>query len=151
MAPANHIQAAVSWFASAGEPTKCLLPRSGKYCISHQPTTVFDYRPCRVTASCCKSLVTADLRGFTITEEALTSLVSNNGQLREITLPGGCSRDQLQPLRRLTALQCMTLEAPTGDITECLPENLLELDIAGEWLRWHMNTIRLHGRTMVMV
>ena len=75
---------------------------------------------------------TADLRGFTITEEALTSLVSNNGQLREITLPGGCSRNQLQPLRRLTALQRMTLEAPTGDITECLPENLRLLDIAGE-------------------
>ena len=75
---------------------------------------------------------TADLRGFTITEEALTSLVRNNGQLWEIKLPGGCSRDQLQPLRRLTELERMTLEAPTGDITECLPESLLELDIAGE-------------------
>ena len=70
--------------------------------------------------------------GFTITEEALTSLVSNNGQLRNITLPGGCSWDQLQPLRRLTALRWMTLEAPTGDTTECLPENLEVLDIAGE-------------------
>ena len=70
--------------------------------------------------------------GFTITEEALTSLISNNGQLEDITLPGGCSRDQLQPLRRSTSLRRMTLEAPTGDITECLPENLEVLDIAGE-------------------
>ena len=57
-------------------------------------------------------MITADLRGFTITEEALTSLVSNNGQLREITLPGGCSRDQLQPLRRLTELRAYDVRGP---------------------------------------
>ena len=85
----------------------------------------------RVVASSCKNLTFADLRGFTITGESLARLVRRNGRLEALTLPGGCSRDQLRPLIHSASLRRLTVEAPTCDMFQCLPENLQMLDISG--------------------
>ena len=84
-----------------------------------------------VVASSCKNLTSADLRGFTITGESLARLVRRNGRLEALTLPDGCSRDQLRPLVHSASLRRLTVEAPTCDMFQCLPENLQTLDING--------------------
>ena len=95
------------------------------------PTSSHGRLDLRVIASSCKNLTSADLRGFTITGESLARLVRRNGRLEALTLPGGCSRDQLRPLVHSASLRRLTVEAPTCDMFQCLPENLQMLDISG--------------------
>ena len=82
-----------------------------------------------VVAYSCENLASADLRSFTITGDALSTLVNKNGRLEEIKLPGGCSQDQLRPLSQSASLRHITLNAPNGDVTECLPKDLKKLYI----------------------
>ena len=95
------------------------------------PTSSHGRLDLRVVASSCKNLTSADLRGFTITGESLARLVRRNGRLEALTLPGGCSRDQLRPLIQSSSLRRVTVEAPTCDMSQCLPENLQTLVIRG--------------------
>ena len=99
-------------------------------------TIITAWRP-YFSASTCRGLQTANLRGFKLRASALRKLARANATtLRDITLPTDIRQWQLETLLKpLEGLQRLNLSVPednTGRWLRLLPISVKTLDITGE-------------------
>ena len=101
--------------------TELLLPEQGKLDLD-------------IAANICTNLKLADLRGFTCRPESVRKLARQNKKLRWVTLPVGCSEENIETLlHHCTALGILQVDSPqgTGQWLRLLPRSIEELKITG--------------------